>query len=174
MEPRSFKASYSLTTWIITVIVIAIIYIPAIALIIPSIQTGSLQLDQLREVAVAIVLLLFVPAIGLFAPIKFRVDSFGVTICRIGPNVVIPADSIVEVKRVCLRCVWRTCGVGGLFGSWGWFRGAPLGSFRGYMTRKSNCVALIRKGKPPVVVTPIDPDTFVDAVKTAFHLNRVS
>ena len=164
-----------MATWIVTGLVVFIIYSFAITLLITEINKGNLGFEQSKKnVYLAIILFAFVPVVGLFAPVKFCVDSLSVTVCRFGPDVVIPKDSIVEVKRVRLRFVWRTFGVGGLFGAWGWFRGSPLGTFLGYMTRRDNSVVLIRKAKAPVVLTPSDPDMFIDVVQAAFNLKKVS
>lgn len=164
-----------MTTWIVTGLVVFIIYTFAISLLLTEINKGNLGFERSkRNIYLAIVLFASVPVIGLFAPIKYCVDSLSVTVCRFGPDVIIPRDSIVEVKRVRLRFVWRTFGIGGLFGSWGWFRVSPLGTFLGYMTRRDNLVVLIRKAKAPVVLTPRDPDMFIDVVQATFDLNKVS
>jgi hypothetical protein len=54
----------------------------------------------------------------------------------------------------------RTFGVAGLFGSFGSYRNATLGSYRKFATRSSGYVLLTTE-RGPVVVTPADPDAFL-------------
>ena len=58
----------------------------------------------------------------------------------------------------------RTFGVGGLFGFYGRFRNAVLGSYTAYATDPSRTVVLELGGKT-IVVTPDDPARFVAAVE---------
>lgn len=58
----------------------------------------------------------------------------------------------------------RTLGMGGLFGFYGRFRNAVLGSYTAYGTDPSRSVVLEVGGKT-IVVTPDDPARFVAAVE---------
>lgn len=60
----------------------------------------------------------------------------------------------------------RTFGVGGLFGYFGWFRNATLGSYRAYATNEANTVVL-EFADETVVITPDAPADFVEAVNHA-------
>jgi hypothetical protein len=60
----------------------------------------------------------------------------------------------------------RTMGIGGLFGSIGHFHNAVLGSYKAYATNERNTVVLDFAGEK-IVVTPDDPQQFVDAVEAA-------
>jgi hypothetical protein len=52
--------------------------------------------------------------------------------------------------------VVRVGGVGGFFGSYGFFRSGTLGRFRLYATRGGQALLISRRGAVPLVVTPDD------------------
>jgi hypothetical protein len=58
----------------------------------------------------------------------------------------------------------RAMGIGGLFGFVGHFHNAVLGSYKAYATNELNTVVLEIAGEK-IVVTPDDPQQFVDAVQ---------
>jgi len=60
----------------------------------------------------------------------------------------------------------RTMGIGGLLGFVGYFRNEILGSYKAYATNELNTVVLVF-GSETIVVTPDDPEAFVEAVKAA-------
>ena len=66
----------------------------------------------------------------------------------------------------------RTCGNGGLFCFAGLFRSKRLGSYRAFATDPARSVVL-RFPNRTVVVTPGDPEAFVNAVKTNHGTHRI-
>lgn len=58
----------------------------------------------------------------------------------------------------------RTCGNGGLYSFTGWYRSNAFGSYRAYVTDLNRTVVL-HDGKRPIVVSPHDPEAFVEALK---------
>ena len=60
----------------------------------------------------------------------------------------------------------RTMGIGGLLGFVGHFHNEILGSYKAYATNEFNTVVLVF-GNETIVVTPDDPEAFVEAVKAA-------
>ena len=60
----------------------------------------------------------------------------------------------------------RTMGIGGLFGFVGHFHNEILGSYKAYATNEFNTVVLVF-GDQTIVVTPDDPEEFVEAVTAA-------
>lgn len=84
---------------------------------------------------------------------------------RAWPSLRLPISSVkaVEVGPSMLGA-WRVAGTGGFFGSYGLFYAPGVGRFRLYATRGTHPVTIHRKGLLPVVVTPEDPEAFVEAV----------
>jgi hypothetical protein len=60
----------------------------------------------------------------------------------------------------------RTMGIGGLFGFVGHFHNEILGSYKAYATNEFNTVVLVF-GDETIVVTPDEPEEFVEAVMAA-------
>ena len=60
----------------------------------------------------------------------------------------------------------RTMGIGGLFGFVGHFHNEILGSYKAFATNEFNTVVLVF-GDQTIVVTPDDPEEFVEAVTAA-------
>lgn len=60
----------------------------------------------------------------------------------------------------------RTMGIGGLLGFVGYFRNEILGPYKAYATNELNTVILVI-GNETIVVTPDDPQSFVEAVRAA-------
>jgi hypothetical protein len=60
----------------------------------------------------------------------------------------------------------RTMGIGGLLGFVGHFHNEILGSYKAYATNELNTVVLVF-GNETIVVTPDDPQAFVEAVGAA-------
>jgi hypothetical protein len=60
----------------------------------------------------------------------------------------------------------RTMGIGGLFGFVGHYHNQILGSYRAYATNEFNTVVLVFSGET-IVVTPDDPEAFVESVKAS-------
>jgi len=72
----------------------------------------------------------------------------------------------VEVNPGATLGSLRTMGIGGLFGFVGHFYNEILGSYKAYATNEFNTVVLVF-GSETLVVTPDDPEAFVEAVKAA-------
>jgi len=60
----------------------------------------------------------------------------------------------------------RTMGIGGLFGFVGHYHNEILGSYKAYATNEFNTVVLVF-GDQKIVVTPDDPEEFVEVVTAA-------
>lgn len=60
----------------------------------------------------------------------------------------------------------RAMGIGGLFGFVGHFHNQILGSYKAYATHDLNTVVMVF-GDETIVVTPDDPQAFVEAVEAA-------
>jgi hypothetical protein len=72
----------------------------------------------------------------------------------------------VEVSPGATMGSLRTMGIGGLFGFVGHFHNEILGSYKAYATNEFNTVVMVF-GNETIVVTPDDPEEFVEAVTAA-------
>lgn len=116
-------------------------------------------------------LVTFVPLAILLATLPFMVRGFVITddeLCveRLGWRNHFALRDVVlaEASPEALRGSIRLCGSGGLFGFFGWFRSKALGVYRAYGTDPKRAV-IIKLKQRTIVVTPDDPERFVEALK---------
>ena len=105
-------------------------------------------------------------------PARYEIPDVGITIVRGWPfkSIVIPKAEVREVRRLKVtQMTIRTCGVGGLFGSGGWFWNKDLGRFFVAMTNGHKLVLIENGGK--FVISPENPDRFVQDVKSSLGLS---
>lgn len=100
-------------------------------------------------------------------PARYEVSDESVRIVRGWPfsDVVIPRPEIKDARRVKMTgTTLRTCGVGGLFGSGGWFWNKEIGRFFAAITNGYNLVLIEDGGK--FVISPENPDEFADSIRS--------
>jgi len=68
------------------------------------------------------------------------------------------------VEPDAMKCAMRTCGNGGLYSFTGWYWTKRIGAFRAYVTDLRRTVVVRFKTRKAVVVSPDDPEGFVQAV----------
>jgi hypothetical protein len=61
----------------------------------------------------------------------------------------------------------RLLGIGGVFGFIGYFKNRSLGKYRAYATHRQKTVIITTNMNDQIVVTPDDPQAFVQSVKAA-------
>jgi len=66
---------------------------------------------------------------------------------------------------------FRTAGNGGFLAFTGWFRNKKLGSYRAFVTDPARCVVMQFRDRT-LVVSPHDPEGFLEALGFGTHLNR--
>ena len=100
-------------------------------------------------------------------PARYEVSDESVRIVRAWPfkSIAIPKAEIRDVRPVTLT--WKTIrsfGVGGLFGTGGWFWNKELGHFLVAMTNGHKLVLISNGGK--FVISPENPDEFIKDVQS--------
>ncbi len=135
------------------------------------------QSSPLLFASIALLPILILTGLALFAPRRYGLDSQAIRVRRAGPEVAIPLDRVASVERIdrkALGVVWRTGGIGGFLGFVGYFHGSKVGTFRAYTTR-SNQLVLIRLTKgAPVLLSPDEPEAFVAAVARHAHGSKIT
>lgn len=152
---QRFAAEWSMAVRIITTAVIF-----AAILVIGVMLRTPTRLAPLAFVPAAILSVTI-----LFAPLGFTVDSVGIIIHRLGPNICIRHDDIAGIERITPRQIGlgiRTFGSGGFFGFFGLFYSRQLGPFRGYMTNRKDLVLITLRSGARLVVSPHPGDAFVE------------
>jgi hypothetical protein len=75
-------------------------------------------------------------------------------------------ENIVVLDSQELKGAIRTFGVGGLWGYWGRFANSRIGAMKWYATRMSNAVLITTGNNKKIVLTPDDPELFVEKLKS--------
>lgn len=84
-------------------------------------------------------------------------------------------STITGVQRTTWEAVGRprrVLGTWGLFGMYGVFRNPNRDWYRAYVTRSDGIVMMTRRQRPPLLLTPDDPDAFVRAIEDVLRRRR--
>ncbi|HTO17486.1 MAG TPA: PH domain-containing protein [Edaphocola sp.] len=112
----------------------------------------------------ALILIYFI-TFGL-RPINYHLTADELVIHRLFSDVKINRNQIKSVELLdknSIRLAIRTFGVGGLFGYYGKFANTKLGSMTWYATRRDRTVLVETIENKKIVLTPDDPEKFVDS-----------
>jgi hypothetical protein len=99
-----------------------------------------------------------------FSPINYEVTAQNLTIHRLLIDVQIDRHQIKNVElldKEQLEWVFRTFGVGGLFGYYGKFANTKLGSMTWYATRRNKTVLIETLDNKKIILTPDEPEKFI-------------
>ena len=99
-----------------------------------------------------------------FSPINYEVSAQDLTIHRLFIDVNIDRSQIKSVElldKEKLGWVFRTFGVGGLFGYYGKFANTKFGSMTWYATRRDKTVLVETMNNKKIILTPDEPEKFV-------------
>ncbi len=98
----------------------------------------------------------------------YEIGPDKIEIIRIIGRVSYPIENIerIEFDPEATSFSMRMMANGGLYSYSGFFRNEKLGSYRAYVSNKANTVVLYRKKGSPIVVSPGEPEKFVEQVKS--------
>ncbi len=104
----------------------------------------------------------------LYAPRSYRITKNEIIIQRYIQNKKIQISNIVKVELIekeMISNAWRIFGVGGLFGYYGLFYNSQMGTMRFYATRTAKAVLICTKNHNKIILTPDQPEAFLDYFK---------
>jgi len=128
---RKFSAPWSVLTYLTTIIIGLTVFAIIPYGIFTAISTGKVANDAAKAYTflIGLIPLIFVLAV-FFAPMKYTVTASEVIINRLGPNILIPIESINNIRKIQRKEIGflplRLFGVGGFvvlmvyFGVLGW------------------------------------------------------
>jgi hypothetical protein len=157
LSSDSFSASYDNSTKLVSASIFVVLLVAMAA--IHSYVVGSLAA------------LLLVAAYA-WSPRSYTISGRSIIVKRLAGSARIPLDGIREARIATpadLQDCIRTFGNGGLFGYYGQFSTAKLGSCTWYVTNRSNSVVVITRAKT-AVFSPDDVDGFLAAVRASAPL----
>ena len=165
-----FTTSWGRATWAITIIAL-LISLAAIGFLLIF---GALQLNAPNNIgtifiSLAVFEIISLALVAIFAPGHYLLNSSGIKIKRVVGCIDIPVDSITSVEMMdesMSKGSIRLMASGGFFGFFGRFRSPALGAYSVYATRGENLVLIRRKDAIPIVLSPDDPEGFIEAVNS--------
>ena len=101
-------------------------------------------------------------------PRCFEVSEEGMRIIWPGRTRKLPKGAFGEMRivtRTELGRLIRRFGVGGVFGSFGWFSSEYMGNMDTYITRLDGLVYIRLVNRRPLLLTPEDPASFLEALR---------
>ena len=167
----AFRARWSITVWLVT----AAFSLVALSIVVAAVGTISSSVAAEQNVpawlfTVAGILTLVVLICALLAPRRYTVTEDAVLVNRLGPNVLIPVRTIRDARRISkadMGVRLRVFGSGGFLGGFGVFWASRLGMFLAYVTDTKRLVLIECDGGKRYVVSPDQPDEFIDSVRQA-------
>ena len=163
METTTFKTSLDSLAWVIT-IGITILFASIIGFQIVIITDHGKNGVIFTSITLS---LIYFIAYG-FSPGNYLVSKNEIIINRLFFKVHIPLKSIMHAEILDKKKIaWslRTFGVGGLFGYFGKFLNYSQGSMTWYATRRDKVVLIQTVQNKKIILTPDDPELFLDALK---------
>ncbi|MCX5770825.1 MAG: PH domain-containing protein [Candidatus Hydrogenedentes bacterium] len=160
----------------------AIVFIAAVLLALIGLATvvaiasgdRAAKLMLILVISIAAIISGFLYAVARYAPKGCRIDRDGISIVRRnGKSILLPAQEIQSVEpagRERFHERMRVVGVGGLFGSWGWFWNPDLYDFHGYVTNDS-LVLIHTAHQGPFLISPDARDEFIACATKTFNLS---
>ncbi len=115
----------------------------------------------------AVLLMLVILVSWLYSPYAYEITSSELIILRRFMPVRIALSSITGVRIIApeeMKFSIRVCGVGGLFGCYGFYYNKTLGKYSLY-ARNTKGFVLVEAGSKKIVLTPDDIEGFVGGLK---------
>ena len=166
-QKRSNKEFYTIpfvwdkTLWVMTFACFAL-WIGLSGWFIYQICTTDNDVELLGSLIVLnVVMLPTIIACEGLAPQRLEIGHDGIVILRRYKSVVVYRDEIKSIERLSksdFSGVIRTCGVGGLFGYFGYYYSGKLGSFKLYATNFRNLYLIKRWSGKSIVISCDEPD----------------
>jgi len=116
------------------------------------------------SVIMAIVFISFGVFFGVYG---YSLQPQELRIIRLGWSKDIPYNDIVDIEYSpdAMMGSLRKFGIGGFFSYYGMFKNRVLGDYKAYATHRKNTVVITIKSGKKIVVTPSDPERFVEELK---------
>ncbi|MFN3795707.1 MAG: PH domain-containing protein [Chitinophagaceae bacterium] len=158
-----FTASMDRTTKLITGFITVLVAVITLAQFISSLEHFSYLSIFSNSILPVLYIITFV-----FRPIHYKLSGDKLIIHRLSSDVAIDRNTIKQVQQIepeRLKKSVRIFGVGGLFGYYGRYANHTLGSMTWYATRKNKTVLIITNTNEKIVLTPDEPEAFVERLK---------
>lgn len=108
-----------------------------------------------------------------FGVYGYSIQDGKLKVLRMGwsKDILINEIQSIEYKPLAMMGSIRTWGIGGMFGYIGYFRNSILNNYTAYVTHRDKTV-LIKIKNEQIVISPDDPETFVQSLKSVVEGNE--
>lgn len=158
-----FTASMDRSTKLITGFITVLLVVITLAQLISALEYFSYLSIFSSSILPVLYILTFV-----FRPIHYKLSVDKLIIHRLSSDVTIDRNTIKQVQQIepqQLKSSVRIFGVGGLFGYYGRYANNKLGRMTWYATRKNKTVLIITNANEKIILTPDEPEAFVERLK---------
>ena len=116
-----------------------------------------------------IMAIVFISLGAFFGVYGYSLQPQELRIIRLGWSKDIPYNDIVDIEYSpdAMMGSLRKFGIGGFFSYYGMFKNRVLGDYKAYATHRKKTVVITIKSGKKIVVTPSDPERFVEELKGA-------
>ncbi len=107
-------------------------------------------------------------------PSRYEITENTIVIHRLFKNIIIEKSTITNMEQLSkseLKNVWRMMGIGGVFGYIGKFSATKLGQMTWYATNLNNAVLIHISDKQKILITPQNPEAFIEAIPLSEQSN---
>lgn len=165
-EAASWPTSLKVVSFAATALLIGIFWFIAARL--PSDPVGR----TVRPFAPVIPLLIIVPAL-LFMVTGYEIDRRELRVRRLFWSTAVPLQGLTRIwsDPEAMRKSLRVWGNGGLYAITGLYQNKALGRYRAFVTDPGSAVVMVLHNRT-VVVSPENPDGFVDYIRYLFPTVR--
>lgn len=104
-----------------------------------------------------------------FGVYGYKIEDKTLVILRLGWSKRFQLSDIksIDYKPIAMAYSIRTWGIGGVFGYIGYFKNRTLSNYKAYATHRRKTVVIVLKNKSQIVVTPDNPEEFVESLKAS-------
>lgn len=172
---RQYAARWSILNWLFTILVsfLAFVFIPI------EIWTHVSPHGLEGPSAGYVYLLGLCPALLLFAllfaPIGYAIAAGQIRVRRPGFDVIVSISDVKAIRRIHRKDLGFAVriGLGGYFGTYGSLITTRLGLMAVYATNGKSLVLIERQGGRKLLISPSDPDDFVQRVRDTMPTSMV-
>lgn len=159
-----YRASWDRSIWMMTLAVLALVAFAMVVIYVQRPELGS-RTAEITIGAIAAGLLVLIA----LAPRGYSVEGKSLKVCTVALTLSYDLERLTNVQPVDPEDVFpagtlRIFAVGGIFGSYGFFKTPNRGMVRAFLTNRSNLV-LLEFGERALVLSPDSRSEFVGALE---------
>lgn len=146
--------------------------VPAGAIVMLVLGIISPEESRLSLLSASLLMLVLSAVCLVYAPREYQVQPEGISVRRFAGTKLFRQENVLHIRKMNAdetKGLIRTFGNGGLFGYTGRYHSPAIGHQRWYCSRRTGLVVIELKAGIPVILSPEDPEGFVEAANEMFR-----